>query len=244
MVISELSEIDMDPKAGAVVLKKGTNPTDIKKLTAQGIDVELREDQLDEMAKIAGDLKIAIEKVINANKEAANKDIRKAIKADANVKSALGDDSDLMDNQLNKFIDYTKGDREVDQRGRKSSTEPKEPGQTDRPKSSTPKMTVADKKARQKTFKIGDEKKYYADDKDEPSDAELRTLAKSGGKLDKSQSTLLQQQEKTKMIKSFLKGLKDKGVVDSANRVIDKEQYSTEWAKVKPFIDAAIKKLK
>ena len=44
-IVEILSEVDVDPKAGAVVMKKGSNPADIKKLTAQGIDVELREDE-------------------------------------------------------------------------------------------------------------------------------------------------------------------------------------------------------
>ncbi len=43
-----LSEVDVDPKSGAVVMKKGTNPNDIKKVTAQGIDVELREESFNE----------------------------------------------------------------------------------------------------------------------------------------------------------------------------------------------------
>jgi hypothetical protein len=47
LIVSELTETDVDPKAGAVVMKKGSNPTDIKKLTAQGIDVELREEEED-----------------------------------------------------------------------------------------------------------------------------------------------------------------------------------------------------
>jgi len=42
-----LSEVDIDKTAGAVVMKKGSNPIDIKKLTAQGIDVELREEDED-----------------------------------------------------------------------------------------------------------------------------------------------------------------------------------------------------
>jgi len=42
-----LSEVDIDKTAGAVVMKKGSNPMDIKKLTAQGIDVELREEDED-----------------------------------------------------------------------------------------------------------------------------------------------------------------------------------------------------
>jgi hypothetical protein len=48
-VITEiLSEVDIDKTAGAVVMKKNTNPSDIKKLTAQGIDVELKEAEDDE----------------------------------------------------------------------------------------------------------------------------------------------------------------------------------------------------
>ena len=47
LIISELTEVDVDPKAGAVVMKKGSNPADIKKLTAQGIDVQLTEEDDD-----------------------------------------------------------------------------------------------------------------------------------------------------------------------------------------------------
>ena len=42
-----LSEVDVDPKVGSVVMKKGANPADIKKVTSQGIDVELREEEDD-----------------------------------------------------------------------------------------------------------------------------------------------------------------------------------------------------
>jgi hypothetical protein len=122
----------------------------------------------------------------------------------------------------------------------KPAKEPKEK------KAKEPKMSAAAKKATQKTFKMGDERKYYTDDKEGPSAAELRALASSGGggKVEKSKISQLRQQEKTKMVKAFLKGLRDKGVVDAANRVLDKEQYAAEWAKAKPAIDAAIAKLK
>jgi hypothetical protein len=50
-IIEILSEVDVDPKAGSVVMKKGTSPADIKKVTAQGIDVELREDEDKEPTK-------------------------------------------------------------------------------------------------------------------------------------------------------------------------------------------------
>jgi hypothetical protein len=243
MIVSELNEAEFQSKSNEVdKIKDRLKPGDTVKVVAE-------DESLMEMAKIAGDLKAAIEKVIAKNKDAEKKDVRKAIKADDDVQSALGPDDDLFDNQLNKFIDLVRGEREVGQRGRKAdpnkpAKEPKEPGMRGRPKSATPKMSAAAKKASQKTFKMGDERKYYADDKEGPSDAELRTLAKSGGKVEKSKISQLKQQEKTKMVKAFLKGLRDKGIVDNANRVIDKEQYAAEWAKAKPAIDAAIAKLK
>jgi hypothetical protein len=43
-----LSEVDIDKTAGAVVMKKNTPPSEIKKVTAQGIDVELKEAEDDE----------------------------------------------------------------------------------------------------------------------------------------------------------------------------------------------------
>jgi hypothetical protein len=243
MIVSELNEAEFQSKSNEVdKIKDRLKPGDTVKVVAE-------DESLMEMAKIAGDLKAAIEKVIEKNKDAEKKDVRKAIKADDAVQSALGPDDDLFDNQLNKFIDLVRGEREVGQRGRKAdpnkpAKEPKEPGMRGRPKSATPKMSAAAKKASQKTFKMGDERKYYADDKEGPSDAELRTLAKSGGKVEKSKISQLRQQEKTKMVKAFLKGLKDKGIVDNANRVLDKEKYAAEWAKAKPSIDAAIAKLK
>jgi len=42
-----LSEVDLDPKGGSVVMPKATSPADIKKLTAQGIDVQLKEEDED-----------------------------------------------------------------------------------------------------------------------------------------------------------------------------------------------------
>ena len=42
-----LSEADLDTTAGSVVMSKTSNPTDIKKLTAQNIDVQLKEEDED-----------------------------------------------------------------------------------------------------------------------------------------------------------------------------------------------------
>jgi len=74
--------------------------------------------ELDEMAKIQGDLKSAIEKVITDNPEVIGLPLKKLIRADTSVQNAL-DGEDLYDNQLNKFIAAQKGEREVGSRGRK-----------------------------------------------------------------------------------------------------------------------------
>jgi hypothetical protein len=78
-------------------------------------------ENLDEMAQITGDLKSAIEAVITANAELSGLELKKKIKADKAVRDALAGD-DLYDNQLNRFIDLAKGDRENQQRGRKAGT--------------------------------------------------------------------------------------------------------------------------
>jgi len=258
MIVAELTTVSQttDPSEAPQIAQSEKTTTDAVKSAiatakqsnkpANVAEVEtLEEDALMEMAKIAGDLKVAIEKVIEKNKDSEKKDIRKAIKTDDEVKAALGDD-DLFDNQLNKFIDLVKGEREVGQRGRKASEkpegEPKEKGTRGRPKSATP--TIKKKEEKVKTFSMGD-KKYYAGGEDEegPSDAELRKLAKSGGKFDKSKLSQLRQQEKTKMVRAFLKDMQSKGIVDNANRVLDKERYADEWSKAKIEIEDKVSKI-
>ena len=240
MIIDELTMVDKNTNPAEI---KDEDPNTVKtavaaaKKTGKPVTIA-EEEQLDEMAKIAGDLKAAIEKVIKANADAEKKDVRKAIKADDKVKAALGDE-DLFDNQLNKFIDLVKGDREVGQRGRKADPDKpqKEKGTRGRPKSATP--AAKKKEDKPKTFSVG-KKKYYADDEEGPSDKELKQLARSGGKFDKSKLSQLRQQEKTKMIRAFLKDMQSKNVVDSANRVLDKDAYAKEWAKAKTDIEAKV----
>jgi len=251
MIISELKEAEVvstitGPKGGTAV--QALSPQEKVDLTKAGARIQpLEEDALNEMAKIAGDLKVAIEKVIEKNKDAEKKDVRKAIKADDDVQAALGPDDDLFDNQLNKFIDLVRGEREVGQRGRKASgdkpaKEKKEGGMRGRPKSATP--AVKKKEEKMKTFSMGD-KKYYAggDDEEGPSDLELRKLAKSGGKVEKGKAAQLRAQEKAKMVKAFLKDMRDAGIVDNANRVLDKDKYADAWSKAKIEIEDKVSKL-
>jgi hypothetical protein len=238
MIVSELNEAEKIVKQGEAL------PSDAK--PGDTIAVVAEDEALMEMAKIAGDLKVAIEKVIEKNKDGEKKDIRKAIKADDDVQAALGPDDDLFDNQLNKFIDLVKGEREVGQRGRKADPskpekEKKEGGMRGRPKSATPAKKKDDKV---KTFSMT--KKYYSDSEDQegPSDLELRKLAKAGGKVEKGKAAQLRAQEKAKLVKVFLKDMRDAGIVDNANRVLDKDKYSTEWSKAKIEIEDKVSKLK
>jgi len=241
MIINELNEAEFQSKPGEVdKIKDRLKPGDTVKVVAE-------DEALNEMAKIAGDLKVAIEKVIEKNKDGEKKDIRKAIKADDDVQSALGPDDDLFDNQLNKFIDLVRGEREVGQRGRKADPnkpekEKKEGGMRGRPKSATP--AAKKKEPKMKTFSMGD-KKYYAGGNDEegPSDLELRKLAGSGGKVEKGKAAQLRAQEKAKLVKVFLKDMRDAGIVDNANRVLDKEKYADSWSKAKIEIEDKVSKL-
>jgi len=47
LIISELTEVDADKTRGTVVMSKATNPGEVKKLTDQGVDVELKEEEED-----------------------------------------------------------------------------------------------------------------------------------------------------------------------------------------------------
>jgi hypothetical protein len=106
-------------------------------------DEELNENQLEEMAKISGDLKSAIEKVIAANTDLQGLSLKKAIKGDAAVIDAL-DGEDLYDNQLNKFIALSKGERTVGQRGRVAN--PNKPAAAPKAEKS-PKIKITTPKA-------------------------------------------------------------------------------------------------
>jgi hypothetical protein len=110
-------------------------------------DEELNENQLEEMAKIAGDLKSSIEAVIKANPELQGLALKKAIKGDSAVIDAL-DGDDLYDNQLNKFIALSRGEREVGQRGRKA--DPNKPAAAPKAEKS-PKVKITNPKAAAKT---------------------------------------------------------------------------------------------
>ena len=152
--------------------------------------LEGNSEELEEMAKIAGDLKSSIESVIAANPELEGLALKKAIKGDAAVINAL-DGDDLYDNQLNKFIALTKGERELGQRGRKadpnkSAAEPKVKAEK------SPKLRITDPTADEKpvnTSVFGGEENDAEDIADEM--AAIRA-AKGGKRLGTAAEKLAQ----------------------------------------------------
>ena len=110
----------------------------------------LSEEDLNEMAKIKGDLKSSIEKVINDNPDLTGLALKKAIRANDAVKDALEGDT-LFDHQLNRFIALTKGERTVGKRGRKADpnkpTKKSSTGKRGRPAGKLSGMDSEDKEA-------------------------------------------------------------------------------------------------
>jgi hypothetical protein len=200
--------------------------------------------------------------IIQKNSELKGAKLQRSIEADSEVADILSNSNEKIHaNQLNKFTNFVKGlepkelealikldNPIVNKKDKKTATTNPEP--TSKSKKSV--STGGTKKSvGASTSKLGG-RKYYAAKKsddnnqepDGPSNADLRKLAKSGGSMSKDATKKLQQQEKTKKVKEFLKDMKSAGIVDAANRIADKEGYSAAWAIEKPKIDAYIKNLK
>ena len=103
------------------------------------------------------------------------------------------------------------------------------------------KTTTPKSKKRSTVSKL--EKKYYVDPEDGgPTNKELRDLAASG--LGDESLSKLQSQERKKMLKAALKDLQKKGILDKSNKVLDREAYDKEFAKIKIDIANKVKNIK
>lgn len=114
-IIETLSEADLDKNVGSVIMKKGSSATDIKRVTSQGIDVELKEEDLEEMARKAGGYTVGDASKFSEAKDLYNTglyaDILKAIEEaggngltqkELGIKLGLKNDS-ILNGPLNKF---------------------------------------------------------------------------------------------------------------------------------------------
>jgi len=245
MIINELNEATFEVTPDQInAIRPKAEKDDVIKIT---------EDDVNEMAFLKGPkapegLETAITAVVKSNSDAELKDIRRAIKTDEKVikaleKAEMNVKDDLADNQLNKFIELLRGNREVGKPGRKAdpnkpAKEPKKPKDKD-----LVKLATSGKKKEPKFATSKLNKSYTTDNEEGPSEKELRALASSGGADEKGKVAQLRQQEKTKLVKAFLKGMRDKGIVDNANRVLDKEKYADAWSKAKIEIEDKVSKL-
>jgi len=156
--------------------------------------VEVNENSLEEMAKITGDLKSSIESVIAANPELQGLALKKAIKGDSAVIDAL-DGEDLYDNQLNKFIALSKGEREIGQRGRKA--DPNKPAAAPKTEKS-PKIKITTPKADKSSSKLADlaPKSVFGgeetDEEDMAAEKQAVAAAKGGKRLGSAAEKLAQ----------------------------------------------------
>jgi hypothetical protein len=145
----------------------------------------------------------------------------------------------VLEKDLEQFIEPVKSKKGPKADPNKPKKEPSDKGRG-RPKSEKKKDSVST------TSKLGG-RKYYTkkdgDNTDEPTDAELRKLASSGGDIGRGKDAKLKQQEKSKLVKAFLKDLRDKGIVDASNKILDKEKYDAAWAEEKPKIQAKVSQI-
>jgi hypothetical protein len=106
MIVSELTEVDTDKTRGTVVMPKASNPADIKKLTSQGVDIELKEEDMDDMEPTAKD--IAANSSI-AKLQSKYSEVVKQMKAVVNkYKSAEGAEKDKYVAQLKNLTKLKK----------------------------------------------------------------------------------------------------------------------------------------
>ena len=106
LIVAELIEVDADKTRGTVVMPKASNPADIKKLTSQGVDIELKEEDMDDMEPTAKD--IAANSSI-AKLQSKYSEVVKQMKAVVNkYKSAEGAEKDKYVAQLKNLTKLKK----------------------------------------------------------------------------------------------------------------------------------------
>jgi hypothetical protein len=174
--------------------------------------------ELKEMASIKTDneLGLAIKNIVDNNPGLSGLPLKKAIKSDPNVISALGDD-DLYDNQLNRFILKIKGEIELKKRGRKASAE-----KSEKPKSEKP---VKEPKTSKPTPKNDEEEEevdtyYKADDEFGSSDDDdlASSIEKSLKKVKNTKDEIsTKKDELAKIFKELKAG------TDKTKKIIEKD---------------------
>ena len=192
-----------------------TSPEEATKYAAKkGLKVSskkgynMQEGTLEEMAKISGDLKSSIEAVIAANPDLQGLPLKKAIKNDINVIQALAGEN-LHDNQLNRFISLTKGERQNQPKGRpadpnKVTTEPSKVAAA--PKEKSPKLKITNPTP--KSTKLADlaPSNVFGSNETDEEEMEMEKQAMKAAKGNKRLGTTIEKlAQVTKEMKSLAK---------------------------------------
>jgi hypothetical protein len=177
-IIEILSEADTAAEKSAVQAQIDAEKAKIKAAQEKIANLQKgvsESKELKEMAKIKGELESAIKNVISNNSSLEGLPLKKAIKNDPAVMSALGDD-DLYDNQLNKFIALVKGSRELGKRGRPSMEKPAMEKPVKEPKTSKPTPKNDEEEEIDTYYKADDE--FGSNDDDDLASSIEKSLKK------------------------------------------------------------------
>lgn len=178
---------------------------------------------INEMAKIEGSLKDAINAVIEANPDLNGLPLKKAIRGDEAVQAALGRDV-LHDNQLNRYIAVAKGEMTLGQRGRKSISQETE---------TTPsleKILNSDEEEISPSFE--DEEELPVDNWNTPEEDDFNDEGPTARDIDTSIETEIPSD--TSAANSYKNIITKK--VSKIENAADDETYKRETAALKQFI--------
>ena len=225
-IIEILSEADTAAEKSAVQAQIDAEKAKIKAAQEKIANLQKgvnESEELKEMAKIKGELESAIKNVISNNSSLEGLPLKKAIKNDPAVISALGDD-DLYDNQLNKFIALVKGSRELGKRGRPSMEKPSMEKPVKEPKTSKPTPKNDEEEEEVDTYYKADDEFGSSDDDDLAS-----SIEKSLKKVKNTKDDISTKKDELAKISKELKAGTDKTreiiKKDAKDRTEDEKNY-------------------
>jgi chromosome segregation ATPase len=191
-------------------------------------------EELKEMAKIKGELESAIKNVISNNSSLEGLPLKKAIKNDPAVMSALGDD-DLYDNQLNKFIALVKGSRELGKRGRPSMEKPAMEKPVKEPKTSKPTPKNDEEEEEVDTYYKADDEFGSSDDDDLAS-----SIEKSLKKVKNTKDEISTKKDEYKALIKQMKNIADKYKASSGEEAKSLVSQLKDLTKEKKRLEAIL----
>ena len=237
-IIEILSEVD-DTATEKAAVQAQINAEKAKIKAAQEKIANLQKgvnesEELKEMAKIKGELESAIKNVISNNSSLEGLPLKKAIKNDPAVMSALGDD-DLYDNQLNKFIALVKGSRELGKRGRPSMEKPAMEKPVKEPKTSKPTPKNDEEEEEIDTYYKADDEFGSSDDDDLAS-----SIEKSLKKVKNTKDEISTKKDEYKALIKQMKDIADKYKASSGEEAKSLVSQLKDLTKEKKRLEAIL----